>query len=223
MRPYLWVMGVSGALALATAVGCDGSLPSSSSTGTGGQGAGGATGVGGRSTVPDFHRAAATACSALVADAGATTSTTNGASPGPAAPDAAVNSPCLTATDCGPCATGVVRCLLRSPAQPNACVCDQCNSDQECPSTEACLCFQTGWARYPVGNACVQENCQVDSDCGPGGFCSPTLSGCGYGGYYCHTPTDTCLNDSDCAGSSIGCVYSPTTGAWGCASIVCIG
>jgi hypothetical protein len=212
MRAHRWVLGVSGALVLAAVIGCDGSLPSNN-TGTGGQGAG----------VPAFHRATAAACSAQGTDGAVTTPATDGGSPGQVAPDAAVNVPCLTASDCGPCPTGVVRCLVRSPAQPNACVCDQCNSDQDCPSTEACLCFQTTWARYPAGNTCVQGNCRVDSDCGAGGYCSPTVSGCGYGAYYCHTPADTCLNDTDCAGSSIGCVYSPTTGAWGCASIVCIG
>jgi hypothetical protein len=38
--------------------------------------------------------------------------------------------------------------------------------------------------------------------------------GCGFiGGYYCHTPNDQCVNDSDCASS---CVYDATVGYWRC-------
>jgi hypothetical protein len=159
-----------------------------------------------------------------VADAGVTTPATDGGSAGQVAPDAAINIPCLTASDCNPCAPGWgVRCIVHSPAEPNQCVCDTCNTDQDCPSGEACLCNPTGQARGPTGNTCVQANCRVDSDCGPGGFCSPTIFGCRAGSYDCHTPADTCLNDSDCATSGFGCVYLPTTGAWGCSSVVCIG
>jgi hypothetical protein len=43
----------------------------------------------------------------------------------------------------------------------------------------------------------------VDSDCASG-YCSPSVGSLGtfYGiqGYYCHTPKDTCSNDSDCGG-----------------------
>jgi hypothetical protein len=49
----------------------------------------------------------------------------------------------------------------------------------------------------------------VDSDCGPGEYCSPSaqpapggqgVNAC-YGAtpYYCHTASDTCINDADCA------------------------
>jgi len=193
-----------GALVLAVVVGCDGTLPPSS-TGTGG--------TGGRSAVPATHRATANPCSAQV----------DGGPAGQSAPDAAVNVPCLADSDCPPCATGQRdRCLVRSAAS-NVCVCDQCNTDQDCPATQACVCNQTGWSITPVGNQCVDGNCRVDADCGPGGFCSLTVAGCGYGGYYCHTAADKCLSDSDCATSGFGCIYSPTTGAWGCGSIVCSG
>jgi hypothetical protein len=34
-------------------------------------------------------------------------------------------------------------------------------------------------------------------------------------GYYCHTPNDPCINDSDC-GAGLGCVYSASNGDWEC-------
>jgi hypothetical protein len=40
----------------------------------------------------------------------------------------------------------------------------------------------------------------------------------GVGGYYCHTPNDQCIDDSDCAlgGGSSACTYSTTDGRWVC-------
>jgi hypothetical protein len=75
-------------------------------------------------------------------------------------------------------------------------------------------------------------NCLVDSDCGPGGYCSPSTGSCyvNPGPYYCHTPMDTCINDSDCpsvdAGTSscpvlTSCAYDPDAGHWGCSNSVC--
>jgi hypothetical protein len=36
-------------------------------------------------------------------------------------------------------------------------------------------------------------------------------------GYFCHTPNDQCVNDTDCGGNS-ECVYSTQTSLWECAS-----
>jgi len=70
----------------------------------------------------------------------------------------------------------------------------------------------------------------VDADCGAGGWCSPTYdfscgSFFGFIGYYCHTPSDTCLDDSDCGTGSppASCRYNPTVGAWACATGQCAG
>jgi hypothetical protein len=77
---------------------------------------------------------------------------------------------------------------------------------------------------YGAGNTCVPGDCRVDSDCGPGGYCSPTVApnGLSLSGYYCHTPLDQCIDDTDCptAGAptpSLGfCYYAPTTARWQC-------
>ena len=64
-------------------------------------------------------------------------------------------------------------------------------------------------------------NCHVDANCGVGGYCSPsyTGTGCGsLGGYYCHTPSDQCIDDTDC-GSGGGlsvCTYDQSVGYWMC-------
>jgi hypothetical protein len=73
-------------------------------------------------------------------------------------------------------------------------------------------------------------NCQIDADCGDGGYCSPTQGDCGsYSGiigYYCHTPADTCVNDSECSDPERGpgyCMYRPELGHWQCGYGQCVG
>jgi hypothetical protein len=78
-----------------------------------------------------------------------------------------------------------------------------------------------------LGNTCVQGNCRVDSDCGPG-YCSPSVdsNGCtGLVGYYCHTPSDECIDDADCSmkNGPMGCMYSTAQGRWTCQTIALCG
>ena len=87
----------------------------------------------------------------------------------------------------------------------------------------------------------------MDSDCGPGGYCSPSMETCyssnheaivegrNYGGpnpYYCHTASDLCINDSDCASLDAGtattypptytpCAYNVQNERWECTQLVC--
>jgi hypothetical protein len=43
-------------------------------------------------------------------------------------------------------------------------------------------------------------------------------SGCaGVAGFYCHTPNDRCMNDSDCPTNDCG--YDSAVGYWSCQSI----
>jgi hypothetical protein len=70
------------------------------------------------------------------------------------------------------------------------------------------------------GSKCVSGNCHIDANCGPGGYCSPSYGtqGCGgLAGYYCHTPTDQCIDDTDCTdGGYSVCAYSSATNRWEC-------
>jgi Cys-rich repeat protein len=105
------------------------------------------------------------------------------------------------------------------PALFCSCSYDTCVKDTDCPSGQTCACH--GSAYTVGGNACVAGNCRVDSDCGAGGYCSPaynTMSCGGLAGYYCHTPRDRCLNDSDCPGTSgpQACTYVATAAYWEC-------
>lgn len=100
------------------------------------------------------------------------------------------------------------------------CTFDSCFHDSDCTG-ETCACHGSAYT-YGAGNRCVPGNCHVDADCGAGGYCSPTYAttGCGsLGGYYCHTPSDQCIDDSDCNGGTSGpqaCAYSTTSGRWQC-------
>ncbi len=108
------------------------------------------------------------------------------------------------------------------------CTYDTCFEDSECGSN-VCACdggFQSDT------NVCLGGNCQVDADCGEGGWCSPSFDECGnysgVTGYWCRTPEDTCLNDSDCVdpnetGGPGYCMFRQTLGHWECSYSQCVG
>ncbi|MEI8259396.1 MAG: hypothetical protein WCJ30_27325, partial [Deltaproteobacteria bacterium] len=104
------------------------------------------------------------------------------------------------------------------------CSYDTCAHDTDCAAGETCACHGTEYVTG--GNSCMPGNCRVDGDCGAGGYCSPsqTTTGCGgLGGYYCHTATDTCVDDGDCTGSGIQmCAYVTANHRWECvARLLC--
>lgn len=124
------------------------------------------------------------------------------------------------------------------------CSYDTCNSDADCPSKVPCACRESG-EDSRANACVTESNCAVDADCGPDGYCSPSVvndfcncpttalcpdsaacyadgtkvpcvcgDSCGHG-YYCHTPNDTCLDDSDCAQGT--CNYDRLDQLWRCA------
>ena len=111
------------------------------------------------------------------------------------------------------------------------CSYDECFTDSTCGLRTPCVCRVS--PTDDSANVCDPGgNCVVDSDCGPGGYCSPSTGSCyvNPGHYYCHTPMDTCINDSDCpsvdAGTSscpvfTSCAYDADAGHWGCSNSVC--
>jgi hypothetical protein len=104
-----------------------------------------------------------------------------------------------------------------------SCTYDTCANDAACPSDQTCACHGSPYVGGQ-GNTCTQGNCRVDSDCdGGAGYCSPaenTMSCGSLLGYYCHTASDQCVDDTDCGQSSQGgpqvCTYSTTTNRWQC-------
>jgi hypothetical protein len=168
----------------------------------------GITNVSTKGEVPTEHRATATACQPTA---------------GPPLPDAGLSA-CTADSDCagdgaytpfGHCLHGV-------------CSFDQCLTDSDCTGG-VCGCstdYYGGNAAYHP-NICVAANCRVDSECGAGGYCSPSRGRCGtFEGFYCHGPSDTCVNpQTDCTSCSSGfsCVYAPTVGAFVCGGSVCNG
>jgi hypothetical protein len=91
------------------------------------------------------------------------------------------------------------------------------------PDGQTCACHGSPYTA-DEGNTCVAGNCRVDADRGGGGYCSPSsgtaVCGASIAGYYCHTPMDQCLDDSDCAGAQgqSVCAYSTATSRWQCAA-----
>ncbi len=140
-------------------------------------------------------------------------SSSSSGAPGPACtttPSAVATNHRATATACPPSTNGVA---------------DGCLSDSDCTQGDACACASQFGGNAPHANACIATGCRVDADCGPGGFCSPsTGERCGgLSGYFCHTPSDCCTNDSDCP-SGQACRHDPTLGSWRCEAIsVCNG
>jgi hypothetical protein len=101
-----------------------------------------------------------------------------------------------------------------------ACTYDTCQHDTDCPANELCACHGSPYT-FNQGNTCKPGNCRVDADCGAGGYCSPsyqTMSCGSLEGYFCHTPNDQCIDDTDCPSSQgpAVCVYSSTNSRWEC-------
>jgi hypothetical protein len=120
--------------------------------------------------------------------------------------DAGVNGRCIQNTP------GLLGCL---------CTSDTCADDSACPAGQTCACHGSP-NDYGAGNHCLPSDCRVDADCGPCGWCSPTVSSgscLSVVGYYCHTPKDQCVNDSDCLDAglrSATCGYDASLGYWRC-------
>jgi len=108
------------------------------------------------------------------------------------------------------------------------CGADQCLTDGDCPSGQACACASEFRGNAFHTNLCIDTGCRVDADCGPNGVCSESMSPtpCGsISGFYCHTPDDECNTDADCCQSSAPvCSYQPALGHWACHAVsVCNG
>jgi len=168
--------------------------------------------------VPAVHRASGSACPTA---RGAGNICTGGIDQG--------TNACLTDSDCTAGTNG--RCFSPNGpgapgCSPTACSYDDCSSDSDCPARVPCLCRSS--AADSNANVCAAGgNCAVDADCGPGGYCSPGgfADFCSTPIYFCHTPADTCVDDSDCAQSGSGplqaCNYDVPSGHFAC-SEVCI-
>ncbi|HEY6559272.1 MAG TPA: hypothetical protein VI072_18435 [Polyangiaceae bacterium] len=227
MKLY-WAALTLGALALSCggttppgAGGASGSAGSGASAGSGGSGGGGGSagkggsgGSGGISRIPEKHRAAATACDNVRA------------TPDPMVPDA--GGPPITCRSHAECTAGINGRCSGNGHDGWHCTYDQCFSDSECDSTGASSVCECEGGFRSDNNVCLREgNCRTDADCGSGGYCSPSLGSCGNYtrtvGYYCHTPQDECVNDSECGGGAWYCAYSPMVGHWKCSNSHCVG
>jgi hypothetical protein len=121
----------------------------------------------------------------------------------------------------GDCTAGTNGRCVEGTGGPIYCLCtyDACMHDTDCAAGQACACHGSTYT-FGAGNTCIQGNCRVDSDCGPGNYCSPSFDPASCGsllGYFCHTPSDQCLDDSDC-GDFVAqvCAYSATSSSWQC-------
>jgi hypothetical protein len=153
--------------------------------------------------VPANHRATMAACAPRVVG------TTE------LCPAAQASAACATNRDCveggvnGRCFPGI-RDTGGAGDAACACVFDRCASDADCAGHGPCQC-----AALEVGNSCLAGDCVIDADCGAGGYCSPVPDPCtgSVSGYRCHTPRDTCLDDTDC---SSPCTYVAAEARWAC-------
>ena len=199
-------------LCLAAAAGCGGKAAAPS-----GDAASSDSAIVGRT--PANHRASSIQC-AQPAPAG--TCACNGTCPTPSYQG---QWACASDGDCGDAGING-RCAGYLGPAGCGCTYDQCVGDIDCPAGQTCACHGAPYM-FGSGNMCVPGNCHVDADCGTGGYCSPSpalpcnMNGgdlfCQGVGYYCHTPKDECVDDSDCQGVGFpGCVYDPSPGYWKC-------
>jgi hypothetical protein len=112
--------------------------------------------------------------------------------------------------------------LVPMPSTQGGCSYDECSADSDCGARTPCICRSSSTVNS--ANICdVGGNCAVDSDCGPCGYCSPSQNTCRGSSnpndqaegsrdpdpYYCHTASDLCMNDSDCAQPDAGLAFCP--------------
>ena len=139
---------------------------------------------------PMNHRPAPITCKPSPSVGGCTFGGPGGGPPGACR----VDSDCKAGTNghCAAAAGGIATC---------ACFYDECTHDSDCKGESVCACSDSPYES--ISNSCAPAgNCKVDADCGAGGFCSPSSgAGCADSvtGYFCHTPSDECVDDSDCA------------------------
>jgi hypothetical protein len=136
---------------------------------------------------------------------------------------------CASDADCTAGTNG--RCTVTQNHGSRACTYDACVMDSDCTGAVVCACRETSGS-YGGANVCLPGNCHVDADClGGSGYCSPSYgTSCGsydgFRGYYCHTPQDSCIDDSDCVGTNgqAGyCAYTPEVAHWSCFFTICAG
>ena len=165
--------------------------------------------------------------------------------PGPSCANTTCSSSCSSDSQCIDGENG--RCFpWEGLVSLGGCSYDECFTDSNCGSRTPCICRSSPTDNN--ANMCdVGGNCALDSDCGPGGYCSPSMETCystnpeavvegrNYGGpnpYYCHTASDLCINDSDCASPDAGtattptltytpCAYNVQDERWECTQLVC--
>jgi hypothetical protein len=129
-------------------------------------------------------------------------------------PDGGVTS-CTTDADCG-------SNTPYSWCRAGKCQVDQCFTDGDCASGEACSCANEQIGNAVHTNRCVQTQCHVDSDCGNGEVCSRTATDlCASSNAFlaCHSPADQCRVDADCCSSAPACRFQATVGHWECAAV----
>jgi hypothetical protein len=118
---------------------------------------------------------------------------------------------CTTDSDCGTTS-------LDRWCRGGQCEADQCSSDTDCASGQACACADEQIGNAEHTNVCLATHCRVDADCGSGEACSPTAQDLCSGGpfFACHSAADTCRVDADCCASAPSCRYQPMSGHWDC-------
>ena len=149
---------------------------------------------------------------------------------------------CKTDADCTAGNNG--RCLLNADPCRTYCSYDECITDIDCPQKQPCACRGSG--SETAANTCiVGSTCSTDADCATCNFCSlsvqPTLlqctpvDACMQGAcdasdaatrcacvgitseaYACHSPSDECIDDSDCPGDGGYCSYVQEKKHWVC-------
>ena len=120
------------------------------------------------------------------------------------------------------CTTGANGRCVQTMGGALTCFCtyDACVHDTDCATGKLCVCHGSAFTGG-AGNTCTDGNCRIDADCGAAKYCSPShgTSGCGgVTGYFCHTSSDQCTDDSDCSGGggSQVCAWSSANNRWTC-------
>jgi hypothetical protein len=136
---------------------------------------------------------------------------------------------CTNSDECDPgCGCYYVEQFMGPVIVYNACICDECESDEDCDYPQDQICLPGGAFGNPK-NSCFYTECKVHSDCAQGeeGACIPYLDKCWgidtprFAGKYCHYADDECWYDEDCPSEDLTCMPGFDGSGFFCDVLVC--
>ena len=128
---------------------------------------------------------------------------------------------CSSDSDCSAHAPCACRTSSSDTGANSCATASNCRIDADCGPGGSCSASLVGGSCECISESFCAPNEKGCSKTGPDGVTVQVPCSCGGQcghGYFCHTPKDSCLNDSDCASGT--CNFDLTSQAWLCTGCI---